>query len=120
MSKEAFIITVFCLVSDILKQHPMTQRLRTRDFSPNLADAEVITMEIVGEFFGIDTDKGIWSYFKTHWLAWFPTLGSRSAFVRQAANLWRIKQVLQTRFISALKAQSDKLHMSPIWTKYAM
>ncbi|NBO41972.1 MAG: IS982 family transposase, partial [Betaproteobacteria bacterium] len=65
-------------------------------FSPKLTDAEVISMEIIGEFLGIDTDKGIWLYFKTHWQDWLPALGSRSSFVRQASNLWQLKQKLQS------------------------
>lgn len=44
-------------------------------------------MEIVGEFKEIDTDKGIWSYFRGHWLNLFSQIKSRSTFVRQAANL---------------------------------
>ena len=43
-------------------------------------------MEIVGEFQSIDTDKGIWRYFRNHWHEWFPRLGSRSQFAKQAAN----------------------------------
>jgi hypothetical protein len=33
---------------------------------PKLSDAEVITMEIVGEFMVKDQDKGIWRYFRNH------------------------------------------------------
>ena len=48
--------------------------LRNRGFKPALSDVEVITMEIVGEFLSYDCDKGIWKYFKTLWLSWFPKL----------------------------------------------
>lgn len=48
-------------------------------------------MEIVGQYQGMNTDQGIWQYFRRHWLEWFPGLGSRSAFVRQTANSGRIK-----------------------------
>ena len=51
---------------------PQGKTLRRRGFNPKLADSKVISMEIVGEFLGVDTDKGIWSYFKTHWLDGFP------------------------------------------------
>ena len=84
MSLEDFIITVFCLVVKNIDQILTDQKLRLRGFSPKLTDAEVISMEIIGEFLGIDIDKGIWLYFKTHWQDWFPALGSRSSFVRQA------------------------------------
>ena len=41
---------------------------------PKLTDADVITMEIVGEFMGKDHDKGIWRYFRNHWHGGFPLL----------------------------------------------
>ena len=112
MSPEHFIITVFCLVDETMKNMPKNCKLRKRGFSPKLSDQEVITMEIVGEFFGIDTDKGIWAYFKRHWCPWFPRLGSRTNFVKQAANLWWVKQVIQEKLIALLNATTDKLHMA--------
>lgn len=51
-------------------------------------------MEVVGEFLGIDTDKGIHGYFKRHWAELFPRIPDRSAFLRQSANLWSYKQQL--------------------------
>ena len=91
MSPEDFIITVYCLVADNFESLNQGKRLRKRGFPPKLSDAEVITMEIVGEFLGLDTDKGLWSYFKTHWTDLFPKIGSRPNFVKQAANLWQVK-----------------------------
>ena len=46
---------------------------------------------------GIDAEQQIWHYCRHHGLPWFPRLGSRSSFVRQAANLWCIKQLLQAK-----------------------
>lgn len=69
-------------------------------------------MEIVGEFLGIDTDKGLWLYFKSHWKTWFPALGSRSNFVRQASNLWQVKQQLQWHIAKQLHAENDSLHIA--------
>jgi hypothetical protein len=74
ISIKDFIISVFCCVDDLLQpiihQHP----IRAKGFAPSLSDSEVWTMEIVGEYQGIDTDQGIWQYFQRHWLAWFPGL----------------------------------------------
>jgi hypothetical protein len=50
-----FIITVFCLIDDEYKI--LDKPLRKRGFKPALSDSEVMTMEVVGEFLGIDTDK---------------------------------------------------------------
>lgn len=91
MPLEDFIIAVFCCVEQMWQKSPMPARLRQRGFAPKLSDSEVITMEIVGEFLGFDSDQQIWKYFRSHWRHWFPSLGSRSTFLRQAANLWYIK-----------------------------
>jgi hypothetical protein len=50
------IIEVYICVSDFLKQRG---HLRTRGFLPKLLDAEVITMEVVGEILGFGSDKAI-------------------------------------------------------------
>jgi hypothetical protein len=68
-------------------------------------------MEIVAEFQGIDADKAIWQYFRRHWSALFPRLKSRSSLVRQAANLWQYKQLLQQRLAEYLGAGADGVHL---------
>jgi hypothetical protein len=112
MSLEHFIITVYCWVDESLGVVTKGQCLRLRGFAPGLSDAEVIMMEVVGEFLGIDTDSGIWRYFHEHWLTWFPRLGSRANFAKQAAHLWWIKQQLQEHSAKALGAVGDSLHMA--------
>jgi hypothetical protein len=82
-SLEEFIIAVFCCVDDLLKEITQGRPIRSKGFAPFLTDSEVI----MAEYQGIDADQAIWQYFRRHWLAWFPAVGSRSAFVRQAANL---------------------------------
>ena len=108
---DEFIIAVFCCVDDLLEEVTQNQPIREKGFAPALADSEVITMEIVAEYQGIDADQAIWRYFRRHWGAWFPGLGSRSAFVRQAANLWQYKEVLQQRLAAKLGAFTDTVHL---------
>ena len=45
---------------------------------------------------GIDTDKGLYTFFRRHYPQWFPTLREvhRTTFARQAANLWKVKEKL--------------------------
>lgn len=76
-----------------------------------MSDAEVITMEIVGEFLGIDTDKGIWSYFRNHWLSWFPQLGSRTTFSKQSSDMWYIKQLIMEGLTKQLEATLESVHL---------
>ena len=110
-SIEEFIIAVYCCVVDELEVLTQAQPLRSRGFEPGLTDAEVLTMEIVGEYQNYDSDKGIWSYFRRHWQRWFPKLSSRSTFVRQAANLWQYKHRLQQRLAAALGAFEEDVHL---------
>ena len=92
MDLDTFIVTVFCLIDDRIED----RRIRKRGPTPKLSDAEVLTVEIVGKFLGIDTDKGLYNYFRQHYGEWFPTLCEvhRTTFVRQAANLWKLKERL--------------------------
>lgn len=112
MPIENFIIVVYCLVDETLKKLLNQQKLRHRGYEPTLSDSEIITMEVIAEFLGIDTDKGAWEYFHNHWLAWFPTLGSRSNYAKHAANLWNIVQQIQKELAVKLGAFVDTLHMS--------
>ena len=98
MDVTTFIVTVFCLIDDWLAG----QRLRQRGPQPTMADSEVLTIECVGEFLGIDTDTGLYQYFRRHYGGWFPALGRihRTTFVRQAANLWAVKQRLRQHLLT--------------------
>lgn len=111
MPLEEFIITVFCWVEQRVGQLLGPERLRSRGPAPRLSDTEVITMEVVGEFLGHDGDQAIWRYFRRHWRAWFPGLGSRTSFLRQATNLWRVKQLLQERLVVELGADTAACHL---------
>ena len=110
-SIEEFIIEVFCIVDDELKDLLKTMPLRSRGFPPALSDSEVITMEIVGEFLGMDTDKGIHKYFRQHWSQLFPALCSRTTFARQAANLWAVKQMLYARIVSRIDVSNQRVFL---------
>ena len=48
--------------------------LNSMGFPPKLSDDEVLTVELIGEFFEIDTDQWIWQYFRCHWSEWFPNV----------------------------------------------
>ena len=50
MDLETLIVAVFCLVDDFVRDLCRERRLRQRGPAPVLADSEVLTVEIVGEF----------------------------------------------------------------------
>jgi hypothetical protein len=90
---NTFITAVFCLVDDWLQQQ---ESPRSRGPAPQLSDSEVLTIEIVGEFLGIDAEKDLYTYFRRHYGEWFPALKRvhRTTFTRQMANLWAMKRKL--------------------------
>src|SRR3954452_3739182 len=89
MDLETLIIVVFRLVDDLVRDLCRECRLRQRGPAPVLADSEVLTAEIVGEFLGLDTDRGLHAHFRRHFGHLFPGLRTvhRTTFARQAANL---------------------------------
>jgi hypothetical protein len=85
--------------------------LRERGPQPLLDDREVLTIEIVGEFLGMDTDKGIFLFFSRHYAEWFPALGRvhRTTFTRQAANLCSVKRRLWRRLLARVEHAAEGL-----------
>jgi hypothetical protein len=93
MDLSTFIVAVFCLIDDHIKD---LGHLRGRGPTPTLCDSEVITIEVVGEFLGLDEDTELFAYFRRHYAHFFPNLRQmhRTTFTRQAANLWKVKERL--------------------------
>jgi hypothetical protein len=95
MDRYDFIITVYCLVCNHYEIIKDQFKIRRGGFAPALTDEEVITIEICGEYFKLNTDQDIFDYFQAHYQADFPHLRDRTLFVRQAANLWQVKAAIQ-------------------------
>ena len=75
MDLEDFTIAVYCLVDALLaalRADPDWVRVRSRGPAPILDDAEVLTMEVVGEFVGLDQDTAIYQYFRREHPSVFP------------------------------------------------
>lgn len=107
MDLEELTIAVLCLLDEVLEEmrtDPDWRQVRTRGPAPVLADVEVLTMEVVGEYLGMDQDAAIYRYFRQGHPAWFPALRQlhRTTFVRQAANLWVVKEQLWRRLLDRL------------------
>jgi hypothetical protein len=111
MPPQELLLWVFCLVDDELKALNLG---RVRPRGPRataLADAEVIAIELVGEFWGLDADRALYRHFRAYHAAEFPALVRvhRTTFARQAANLWAVKQALHRRLADRLAAGE------PVW-----
>jgi len=96
MTPQELLLLVFCLVDDELKALQL-ENPRQRGPDPELADSEVITIELVGEHLGLDRDARLFWHFRAYHAAEFPGLARvhRTTFARQAANLGYVKQRLQ-------------------------
>jgi len=110
MTPQELLLEVFCLVDDEL-QALCPGRLRQRGPQPKLCDSEVITMELVGEFWKLGTDRDLFRHFRRYHTAEFPALAHvhRTTFARQAANLWRLKQLIHQRLARRLAGDD------PVW-----
>lgn len=60
------IICVYLTVEKELTNLLQGKTLRTSGKEPKLSDAECITIFIVAEAIGINTDVGVWKYFTEH------------------------------------------------------
>lgn len=107
MQVEDFIITTYLCVDKYFNEVTKNLTLRTRGEKPALSDVEMITMEIVGEYMSLGSDKQIWGYFKKHWFEYFPKLGCRTSFIRQGANLMAVKQRMQQRISDEITRDQD-------------
>jgi hypothetical protein len=115
LTVEDFSLAVYCLVDDLLPElvriHTNGQGLRPGRMKPKLSDSEVITMLVVGEFLGHDSDKAIWKHFRRHGRHLFPRIGDRTRFIRQGANLWWFVGALHRVVAKRLGALDDDVHV---------
>ncbi len=111
MDRHDFIISVYLLVCEHYQAIQACCPVRRGGFAPALTDEEVITIEICGEYFKLARDEDLFAHFQAHYQAWFPQLRDRSLFVRQAANLWQIKALIQQRLTRVSGQAADPVQV---------
>lgn len=109
MDLDTFIITVFCIIDDITNDICGSVRLRQRGPAPTLADIEVLTIEVVGEYLGIGQDRAMFEHFRRYHSDLFPALRriTRTSFVRQSANLCGLKSLVWQRLLANIDCDSS-------------
>src|SRR6266487_3526428 len=115
MNLDDYIITCYCLIDEMMPLVTKGKRVRQRGPRPKLTDSEVITMEVVGTYLGLSQDQEIFDYFRRHYHHFFPVMGqvARTTFVRQAANLWAVKERLWCWLRDCVSAM---IAACPSWT----
>lgn len=109
-TEEECIVYVYCLIVQYFQQMFPT-RLRHAGYDPSLSDEEALTIEIVGEYLGIESDKQMYRYFRYHYREWFPALPDRSTLVRQWQNLWRVKYEIWQEIVRESGAWRDPIQL---------
>lgn len=112
MSIDDFIINVYCKVSEAMDKLFGNQKIRSRGCEPKMTDAEVLTLEIVGEYLGKSKDTQIWLYFYSHYREWFPNLGTRTTFSKQSANLHEVKNMLHRYLVQEAGADKSDIYVA--------
>ncbi|QEL20461.1 IS982 family transposase [Limnoglobus roseus] len=104
MTLNDFLLHVFVLVDDLYRQLVRTPLRSRGPRHTAMTDPEVITIELVGEFLGLDHDKGLFAHFRRYHAAEFPALAGvhRTTFARQAANLFAVKKQLHAHLAERL------------------
>lgn len=109
-TRDEFLVYVYCFIVPYY-QRLFPTRVRRAGFQPQFSDEEALTLEIVGEYLGLETDKQIYRYFRKHYHPWFKRLPDRSTLVRQWQNLWRVKHHIWQAIVQDSGAWADPLQL---------
>ena len=71
MDQELCLVWLYCVIDGTLRSMIGTGRLRRRGPAPDLADAEVLTLQIWGEMRGLASDAAIWRDAAATLQGWF-------------------------------------------------
>ena len=97
------------MIDDTMKDILGGRRLRQRGPAPALSDSEALTIEVVGEYLRLHQDKAIFDYFQRHYSHFFPAIRTlhRTTFVRQAANLRSVKELVWQGILAQTSFDSE-------------
>jgi hypothetical protein len=59
MDLDDFIIAVFCVLDETVSRVMGGRQLHQHRLQPVLADSEVLTIEVVGEYLGLEQDSAL-------------------------------------------------------------
>lgn len=112
MNLDDLIIAAFCEIDDAMNaclQELPKARLRERGSMPTVCDSEVLCMEVVGAYLGLEQDQAIYEHFVRHYSHFFPTLPQvhRTTFTRQATNLSHFKARLWQHWLADTPHRRD-------------
>lgn len=84
---DTFLVTVYCLVDDLYREHFAPVKRKRPGKKPELADSEVLILALVAQWQHDRSERAFVRYARAHWRSYFPRLLSQSAFNRRVRDL---------------------------------
>lgn len=109
MSLEHIFIAVYCIISDFTNMAGGEPIIRhSNNKYPQFTDAEVLTIEIVGQLAKKDSQSAWYRYVRKNYLCLFPQLCSRTRYVRRVFQLQKLTEYFQQNLCTMLAANYSK------------
>jgi hypothetical protein len=84
---DTVLVTVYCIVDDLYRQHHAPHRPARPGHRPALSDSEVLTLTLLAQWQAARSERAFLRAARRQWRAYFPRLLSQSAFNRRARAL---------------------------------
>lgn len=105
--KDLF-LSCYVIVDDIYQQViPKLIQNRKNIVKANLSDSEIITIAIMGEVCGIDSENAWFKYVSKNFKDLFPTIGDRSRYNRTRRNLLNVIEVIRSNMVEYMTNNSN-------------
>lgn len=99
---EDLFTACFVIIDDLYRLFAPPEVKQRPGPPPNLSDAEVITIAVVGELFGMEVEGRWYSLVQQHYRGLFPGLNERSRFNRRRRDLWQVTNHLRSHLMETL------------------
>lgn len=87
---DTFLVTVYCVVDDVYRQHAAPVRAHLPGRPGELSDSEVLTLVLLAQWQPSGSERQFVAWAAKHWRTYFPRLLSQSAFNRRARQLYGV------------------------------
>lgn len=106
MTTEDLFLVVLCGVDDWLSDHPLRRRPGPK---PRCTDAEVLTLALVRELLGCDSERRVHRRLQREWRSWFPHLPAQSELNRCTRWLHGAFALLRQHWMAQLPSATSTL-----------
>jgi hypothetical protein len=102
---DTFLVTVYCLIDDLYRQHAGPVRAHLPGRPGELSDSEVLTLAVLAQWQPSGSERQFITWAAKHWRGYFPRLLSQSAFNRRARQLYGVLARLSEWIRTAIEAE---------------